>query len=118
MTRILLAGVAALALTTGVAFAQTTYSESTTSIQSTVPPAPPSGEAIYKSKKSTTIHRDGTEVEKKQTYSQSSSGGTRATSNSHVVTPNGSEVKTQDEKVVSPTGETTRSSTTTTIDKD
>jgi hypothetical protein len=119
MTRYLLAGAAAFALMTGAASAQTVYQESTTTVQPTLPPAlgPATPEAVYKEKKSRTIHPDGTESVKRQTESMSSSGGVRATETSRTTTPDGAETRSQTEAVTSPLGDKTTNTTTTTIER-
>ncbi len=115
MTRYLLAGAAAFALMTGAASAQTVIQETTTTVQPTLPPAagPATPEGVFKEKKSRTIHPDGTESVKRSTQSTTSGGGVRATESSRTTNPDGSEIRNQQEEVISPLGDKTTRSTTT-----
>ena len=111
MTKSLILGVAAFAMMTGVAFAQSTLSDTTITTHSTTAPA----DGSYKSNKTQkTIDSNGTEVVKSQTYT-SGSTGTNASSTTQTTAPDGTTLNTsQDDRTVSPGGGTTTTSHTTT----
>jgi len=103
---------AALVMMTGLASAQTTSSETTTSTVS------PAAEGSFRTTKSQmSIDGYGTQTDKSQTYT-SGATGTNASSTTRVTAPDGSQSSTQrDEKSVSPSGDTTIMHSTTTSTK-
>ena len=118
MTRLLLAGAAALVLTSGTALAQSSYSQSTT-VESTTTPVQPSVDSTTKSVRSKTYNSDGTETVQSKTYSLSNGGAVNVREHSHTVAPDGSVLNSTDtERTTTPgVGETTTRTTTTTIDR-
>jgi hypothetical protein len=115
MTKYWLAGAAAFALTTGAALAQSTLSDSSTTVTTTTPAPVVNTYNTTKSQK--TVDANGTEIDKSQTYS-SGAAGTHATANSQTTSPDGTAVSTtHQERTVAPLGDsttTTNQSTTTT----
>ncbi len=116
MTRILLAGAAALALMSSGAFAQTRIIEEKTVITPAAPIVPAPGDTVTQSTTRSQIYNsDGTETHTRETVRQNSSGGVAATSRSRTVTPDGSSTTTTRETVQPGiTGGTTSETTSTT----
>jgi hypothetical protein len=115
MIRILLVGAAALALGTGGAFAQSTYSEqSTTNSVQSPSGAPMSGDSTYEAK-SKSQNSDGSETVESKTYRKDSSGGVSVNKSTRNYDENGSETsRTDQSKSVTPEGQTTESNSTST----
>jgi hypothetical protein len=129
MTKYLLAGTAALVLTTGAVFAQGLYSGTTTSQTTTttlpapvlavpapVAPAPVAPVPGYNTTKTErTIEDNGTVVDHTQSY-QSGLGGSAAKTTTHVTAPDGSQSSSWREEwtTAPPTSTTTTKQTTTT----
>jgi len=113
-----LAGAAAFALMTGVAFAQGMSSESSTTTQSTTTTTVPSVGSFntYENHQSTDTKGNVTDTSK--TF-QSGAGGTRATSDSKTTAPDGSAQISHEIQTKSPDGGATLSkkTTTTTIER-
>jgi hypothetical protein len=110
MTKTLLASAAALAMLSGVAFAQTDSSVSTQS--TTVTPGGYNSSTTQRS-----IDANGNALDKSQSY-HSGVGGTDSTSNSHSTSMDGSvQSSTHEKQVATPDGSsaTYKKSTTTTI---
>ena len=99
MTRLFLAGALALALTTGVAVAQTTTSQTTTTVTPDMPIAPPVG-TLSTTRTRRTTDEDGTRTDSNRTTYRSGEG-VRDDSETRTTT------------YPSPADTTTRSSTTT-----
>jgi hypothetical protein len=117
MMKYWLVGVSAFTMMTGVALAQGTLSDTTSSTQSTTTTIAPQVGAYSATKSQKTIDSNGTETDRNQSYS-SSAGGSRASSSSRTTGPNGSQTNMQrDERTVSPYGDstTTNSTSTTTV---
>jgi hypothetical protein len=118
MMKTLSVSAAALAMMTGVAFAQGMSSDTTTSSQTsqtTTTVAP--GVGTYSSSKSQkSIDSNGVETDKSQSYT-SGAGGSKASTTTRTIEPDGSQTRVQhDERTVSPAGDTTTNrSTTTTV---
>ena len=108
MTKYLLAGAAAFALMSGVAFAQ-----SSTSTQSTTTTnGAPVNEGYSISKTQKTIDSNGNEINKSRAY-ESNAGGTNATSSTRTNAADGSQTTTSHEEQSSvPAGETRTDTTT------
>ena len=118
MTRHLLAGAAAFALMTGVAFAEDMSSESSTTTRSTTTTTVP-GVGSYKSSETHQgLDRDGNAIHTKKTYHSGANGST-ATTRTRTTSPDASERTTYHERQTdSPySGSTTERKTTTTIDR-
>ena len=116
MIHIVLASVAALALMSSGASAQTQIIEKRTTIQpeTLAPPVPAPGATVTESTRSKTYNADGTETTTRETVKQNSSGGVSSTSRSSTIAPDGSSTTTTREKVTPGYGGTTTESTTTT----
>ena len=117
MTRHWLAGAAALAMMTGVAFAQDTSSESSTTTRSTTSMGP--GVGGYNSSETRQgIDRDGNAVDTKKIIHGDADGST-ATTQTRTASPDGSALTTSREKQTDTpySGSTTEKTTTTTIDR-
>ena len=84
MTRYWLAGAAALALMSGVAFAQSSSTESTTTVTT---PTPPVGS--YSSETRHTVDENGVTTDKSMSY-RAGPTGSKETSASRTVAPDGS----------------------------
>jgi hypothetical protein len=111
MERIMLVSAAALVLMTGGVFAQSMHTDTTMPSQSNQQVAP-AGPGVLESSESRTIHSDGTETDKSGTYV--TGNGTRATSNTLTIAPDGSTVTvSHDERITSPDGNSTTTGTTT-----
>jgi hypothetical protein len=117
MKKIAAAGIAIFALTTAGAYAQTTRTETTTTVQpstSDTTTDTSTNEPVYKSHRSKTVHSDGSVSEKKDTYSRSNEGMKSSSYRSYQA-PDGSQTTTSHEDSVTPdTGVSTERSTTTT----
>ena len=115
MLKSCLAAVAAFGLTTSVALAQTSTTDSTTSSETTA--APPVAGSYDATKSQKVVTPDGSETDKNQTYS-AGPNGTRATTDQQTSSPDGSAVTTSHEQVTAPppaaTTTTTSGTTTTT----
>jgi len=115
MMRHWLAGAAAFAMMTGVAFAQDTSSESTTT-RSTTSTVPAMG-SYTSSESHTGIDRDGNTTHKKRIYHSSASGST-VTSKTRTAMRDGSARTTYRHKETVPySGSTVEKKSTTTIDR-
>ena len=114
MTKYLLAGIAAFTLTSGVAFAQGTLTDTTTVTHSSTAPNPDG----YKSKKTERIiDSNGVETEKTQTYTNRA-GQQSSTATTRQVAPDGSVLNTShEERTTTPFGETTTTTQTQTTTK-
>ena len=120
MTKYLLAGAAALVLTTGVVFAQGLNSGATTSQTTTTTtlPAPvlavPAPGGYNTTKTERTIEGNGTVVDHTQSY-QSGLGGSAAKTTTHVTAPDGSQSNSwREEWTATPQTRTTTTRQTTT----
>jgi hypothetical protein len=119
MTRYWLAGAAAFALMTSVAFAQGMSSESSSSTQSTTTTTVPTVGSYSSSETQHGTDSYGNTVDKSKTYN-SGAGGTNATSASRITAPDGSVQSTSQEKQTNtPDGGSiiTKKTTTTTTDR-
>jgi hypothetical protein len=117
MTRHWLAGAAAFAMMTGVAFAQDTSSESSTTTRSTTSTVP--GVGSYSSSETRQgTDRDGNAVDTKTIF-HGDAGGSTATTQTRTASPDGSALTTSQEKQTDTpnSGSTTEKTTTTTIDR-
>jgi hypothetical protein len=120
MTRFIVSGMTAFALMAGVAMAQGVYPDSSTSTRSstttttTIIPVAPSVGNYNSSTWQKSIDSNGTEVDKKQTYSNDSNGTTASSSRQTTTSDGVQRNTTYDEKTTSPRGETTSSHTSTT----
>jgi hypothetical protein len=110
-----IAAVSVLALSTAGAMAQTTHTETDTTVQSTTDPtADNSANApVYKSHRSKTVRQDGTERERSSTYSRSGEG-VRSSSFERTKNPDGSETSTSHQDSTMPDANSTTTSSTTT----
>lgn len=118
MLRRFLAVATVFGLTTGVALAQSSSTDSTSSTQTTA--APPVDGTYDSTKTQNSVDANGTETDKSQSYS-GGAGGSDAKSNSQTISPDGSAVtSSQSEQRTAPppppadTTTTTTGSTTTT----
>ena len=105
---------AAFAMMAGVAFAQSSSTDSTISSQSTTTTSSPAPTGSYSaSKTQTVVDGSGTVTDKSQTY-KSGIDGSSATSSVRTKTPDGSQSSTyQEERALSPSGDTTSTAKTT-----
>jgi hypothetical protein len=113
MTKYLLASAAALAMMTGVAFAQSTSTQSTTTVT-----APAVG-SYSKSETQSSTDGNGVATDKSTTY-QSGPGGMKATSSSKTVAPDGSmqsEYKEKHIDAMQGSSTVSKETTTTTTDR-
>jgi hypothetical protein len=107
MKTYLLAGTAAFVMMTGVAFAQSTSVQSTTTVT-----APAVG-TYSSSETQRSTNGDGTATDKSMSY-QSGPTGSKTTSSSRTVSPDGSEQSTYKEKHIDAMGDSSVSKDTTT----
>jgi hypothetical protein len=115
MANYLLVGVAAFAMMTGAAFAQSASSDTTTSTQSTT--VSPLVGSYSSTKSQKTIDASGAETDKSQTYT-SGVNGTTAGSSTQTTAPDGSQLSTShEERTASPRGDLTTTNHTTTTTK-
>jgi Flp pilus assembly protein TadD len=117
MTKYFLVGVAAFAMMTSAAVAQSTSSDTTTSTQSTTSTvAQPLG-SYSQTKTQKTIDSSGVQTDKSQTYT-SGINGTTAGSSTQTTAPDGSQLSTShEERTASPRGDLTTTNHTTTTTK-
>lgn len=113
MTKLLLMGISAFAMMTGVALAQSSSSDTTTSTTTTTtaPVAPTTG-SYSSSNYQKTIDSSGTETNKNQSYT-SGVNGSDAKSSTQTTAPDGSKLSTHEERIVTPHADTTTTNRTT-----
>jgi hypothetical protein len=117
MTKYWLVGVAVATMTTGTALAQAQNpnpsSDTTVTTRTTTDPALPIVDSVHTSKTQNTIDSNGVQTDKRQTFT-SGSRGTDATASTKTIGPDGRPLATSNqERIVSPNGDTTTTDQTT-----